>query len=472
MVGAAVAAVLPERPTAAIAASRVGQRLLFLALVAGYYASFIWTYDTLLEPGQGFWGFSRNEVAWEYQLLNWVMVLLPGLWLPLELRRPSQLLFLLQYLVLFVPATVVLYNSGLPRLQADEALRLLLLMFGCLSLLQLIYYVPLLRLAQLRVSVRAYWWVFYSVMALLGAYIAASLASNLKFIGIAEMIYASRIDATEMVARAGGSALLWYVVGWYIGMFLPVAFAAAVARRSALTAALVIACYLFLFGVTGTKTVLLAGLILWGLSQLVRLRQAWFSTGFVVGLSLLLLIPVAFEPFGDLGETMQTWYVALVHARIFGEPQLILAQYYAFFQQHPLTWWSHITGVDAMVNFPYAKDVPYTTGFYYYAIAVGLNSGMWIEDGIGAAGIGGVFIITVVAAAVLWLFDSMSARAPARFVACASAVVAIDFLNVPLTTTLITGGWAPLALAIYLMPPEAAAERTGHGRRNASDRGT
>jgi len=183
---------------------------------------------------------------------------------------------------------------------------------------------------------------------------------------------------------------------------------------------------------------------------------------------VLLLVPTVFDPFDELGELLQKWYVVLVHARIFGVPQLILGQYYAFFEQHPLTWWSHINGIDAFVNFPYTLDVPYTTGWFYYAIPVGLNSGMWIEDGIGAAGIGGVPIVTVIAAAVFWVFDSVCARIPPRFVASASAVIAIDFMNVPLTTTLITGGWGLLALAIYLMPPQSAVPPLRRRRRDAS----
>ena len=95
-------------------------RLVFISLVAVYYGIFIWSYGALLEPWQAFWGFGRSELGVEYWILSWLMVLLPALWMPLELRRPSQLIFMCQYLLFFVPATLVLYSTDLPRLRPDE----------------------------------------------------------------------------------------------------------------------------------------------------------------------------------------------------------------------------------------------------------------------------------------------------------------------------------------------------------------
>jgi hypothetical protein len=87
---------------------------------------------------------------------------------------------------------------------------------------------------------------------------------------------------------------------------------------------------------------------------------------------------------------------------------------------------------------------------------------MWTQDGIGAAGVGGVLLVSVVGAIALWVFDSMTARISPAFVALASAVVAISFMNVPLTTTLVTGGMGLVAILMYLMPEDASAWRSSH----------
>lgn len=136
---------------------RVQDRLVLVALVAIYYGTFIWSYRELLEPWQSFWGFGRSELGIEYWILNWLMVLLPALWMPMELRRPSQLLFMCQYLVLFVPATLVLYSTDLPRLSPDEALGYVLAMFVGLTIMQAIYLLPLVRLPWVQAQPWLFW---------------------------------------------------------------------------------------------------------------------------------------------------------------------------------------------------------------------------------------------------------------------------------------------------------------------------
>jgi len=400
------------------------RRLLFVVLVAAYYATFIWTYYVLLVPWQGFWGFGDRRLTWEYGALSWLLVLLPALWCPLELRRPSQLLFLFQYLVMFIPANVVLYNCELPTLQPDDVLAMLLTMFAGLTLMEAIYLLPLLRLPAIAVPARLYWSAFYAVLAALALAIVVTLGRNLQFQGLSG-IYSVRLEAADLVQSSGGSGLIWYLIGWFASVFLPVAFAVAMLRGSALLATLVTVGYLFLFGVTGTKTAMLGVVILWGLSRVTRLRGARFAPGFVVALSVLLLVPLVFDPFGDVGEVLQKWYVLIVHARIFGVPQLVFSQYMGFFAQHPLTWWSHIHGVDAMVTYPFTIDTGRLLGSYYYGTSVQLNAGPWTQDGIGAAGLGGILIASLVGALVLWVYDSLTARVAPAFVALASAALFI-----------------------------------------------
>jgi hypothetical protein len=441
--------------------ARVRPRVVFVVLVAVYFASFIVTYDLLLQPYQGFWGFGRPPVPWEYDFFSWVLALLPALWCPLELRRPSQLLFLFQYLVMFVPATWVLFRSALPPLPPHITIELLLAMFAGLALMQITYVIPLLRLPRVVVTPRAFWTAFYLLSGVFAVGIFVVLGRNLQFKGIAA-IYTLRFDAADLL-EASGLGYAWYAVGWFGAVFLPVAFAHAMRLKSIALAALVTAGYVFLFGITGTKTALLAVVILWMLSRVVHQKGAGFAIGFAAGLGCVLLLPFAFDPFGDTGELLQKWYVLFVHTRVFGVPQLLVGQYYGFFAQHPLTWWSHINGVNAFVNDPYSIDVARLLGYFYYEGPVGLNGGMWAQDGVGAAGIGGVLLVSVVGAFVLWVFDAMSARVSPAFVALASAVVAISFMNVPLTTTLVTGGMGLVAVAMYLMPPDVPADRAGDG---------
>jgi hypothetical protein len=429
---------------------RLQDRLVLVALVAIYYGTFIWSYRELLEPWQSFWGFGRSELGIEYWILNWLMVLLPALWMPMELRRASQLLFMCQYLVLFVPATLVLYSSDLPRLSPDEALGYLLAMFVGLTIMQAIYLLPLVRLPWLQVQPWLFWGGFLAMTLALLALVVIFLGANLQFIGL-KAIHTVRRDAVEMLEVQGGPLVL-YAMSWFAGVSLPVLFAVSVYRRSVLLAGAVLAAYVFLFGVTGTKTAMLAVVILGAAALVSARRGARFSHLFVVGISLLLAFPVVFDAFGEVGWELQRWYVAFVHARIFGVQQLVMAQYIGFFAQHPETAWSQVAGIGALVADPYDMALPVTLGYFYYGAPVDLNAGLWAQDGIAAGGMPALLLMSIVAAGVLWMFDSMAARVPPRFAFIAVAVIGVSFMNIPLPTTLVSAGMALLAVLMYLAP--------------------
>jgi hypothetical protein len=87
-----------------------------------------------------------------------------------------------------------------------------------------------------------------------------------------------------------------------------------------------------------------------------------------------------------------------------------------------------------------------------------------VQDGIAAGGLPAIFLMSIVGAAVFWIFDTMTAWVPPRFAFISVAVIAIAFANTPLSTTLVTGGMALLAALLYFAPrivDGRHTERTG-----------
>jgi hypothetical protein len=241
---------------------------------------------------------------------------------------------------------------------------------------------------------------------------------------------------------------------WLAGFFLPLAFAVAVQRRRPLWMGLVVAGYVLAFGLAGSKQTLfalgyLAAIFVW--TRFVpRRRFAWLAIGFAI----LLLVPELLQLLGPTGELVGRWYTLIVNVRIFGIPQLSIAQYYDFFASNPLTYGSHIKGVDLLVAYPYSTDVPFTVGEFFYGRPIGANVGMWAQDGIASFGILGVILVSVVAATVFWLLDSVSVGLDARMVIVSLGVIATSLTNVSLFTTLLSGGLLLAIFSLWLMPRE------------------
>src|SRR5262245_9522401 len=67
-------------------------RILLMVAIAGYVAAFQWMYITWLSPTFDYWGFSYEPPPMPGLIMSCLMSVLPGLWLPLNLTRPSQLI--------------------------------------------------------------------------------------------------------------------------------------------------------------------------------------------------------------------------------------------------------------------------------------------------------------------------------------------------------------------------------------------
>jgi len=441
---------LPNATTTAAFPS--GRRIGFVFGVLMYYLVFAWSYYRFLLPWQEFWGFSDNSVAPEYWILASIAAVGPACWAPINLRRPTELLYLFQYLVLFVPTPVVLLNSGNPVLEPLVAVEVSFVMSASLGIMALAYAVPLMRIADFRLPIRVYWPLFFIAFSVLLLMVMNTLGGNFNLVTL-DAINSVRRVATQIVEQ-DEAPLVWYAQLWLAGAFMPLLFAVAVKKKSILGALVVAGVYLFLYGITATKAALLAVPILFGLIWITGGGGKQFVYRLVLALMAALSFPLLFGLAGSYKEFLEKWWVTLVHARIFGVPQLIVAQYLGFFQQHPITLWSHISVVNSFVAYPYVIDVPTTLGYFFYGSPVSLNAGLWVQDGVAAAGLLGIPIISVVAAGMFWLFDSAVQRVEAKFAAVSLGMIAIWFTNAPLTTTIVSSGWLVLAVLLVFYPAE------------------
>jgi hypothetical protein len=437
-----------------------GARVLLIISIMLYYLIFSWSYERFVYPLQYSWGFGLNDIPVGYKCLSWTMVILPALWLPLRFNRPSLLLFLLQYLAVFIPATVVLYDSSLPQLEFSQVAMLLLTLFAGLSIWQAIYVLPLLQFKRRSLSGPLFWTSFGLLTAAALLLNIAVLGSNFRLANLNE-IYAVRFTASDIVSDSGVGGLVQHAQMWLSGFFMPLLFAAGAIYHKRWIYLVVGAVYLFLFGVAGAKSALLGLPILGVILLWTRAKPEHANVLFVGGMTALLVVPLMFLGEGTLATFLQTWYVTLVHSRIFAMQALILGQYYHFFYDHPYTLWSHVTGISSFIPSPYTLDIPRTIGAYFYTDNVGVNSGMWASDGIAALGLPGIIIISLVAAVIMWIFDSIAARHDVRFVTLSLGFIGISFTNISLATTLVSGGAAFLVFALYVMP---RARESGESR--------
>lgn len=430
----------------------INARFFLILGVVAYISAFLFSYEQWVAPRYAGWGLSYREVPAGYILISWALCLISALWMPRDLTRPSQLLFYIQYFVIFIPTSFILYHSGRPGLPPEEVLIIILALFSGLTILQASYKLPLLDIKRDGLSARVFWRVFWCVAVGLAVYLLSVFGSRFQLADF-KGIYDVRRASSEIVA-ASGSTFVGYAQMWLSGFILPFLFSVGVFRRRwgfVVTAA---AGYLYLLGIGGSKSTMLAVVYLSAIYFLVRSGGKNAGVKIAICFAGLLLFPAAFALTESAGGAIDTWYVAIIHTRIFNIPQLSIGQYYSFFENHPLTYGSHISGINQFITYPYDMDMPRTIGKYFYHAELTANVNMWAQDGIASFGLMGIPIVSAIAAVVFWFFDSIAKLHDVRFVTVTLGNIALIFANGSLFTTIISGGLFLLIVTLYFYPAE------------------
>jgi hypothetical protein len=445
-------AVLPESSRRPLTWSVSRRRLVFAVFAAAYIAVFVATYIAFTYPAYAYMGFGyRADESIGDTLAFFGLAIWPVLWLPTEYSRPSSVFVHLQYFLIYIPALWMISNSTHPALGPENRT----LLFAALSagmgvLIWAHVRWPLISLPRFRIHAKWYWPAVYAIAAALTVVLVAQVGGNFHLVSLAE-IYILRAQTSDLI-EASGSHIATYAFYWLNEFLLPLIVARAIACSNRTMILVAAAAFVFLFGIWGSKATLFSPIILIATSYWSSRRVDRMPLLMVSGFMLLLSVPALIQYDSGIGKLIQSWWITIVNMRSFTIPGLLVAQYFDFFSNHALTFGSHITGVNLLVPYPYDYDVPRTVGYYYYGDLVTSNGNFWAQDGLAGFGLIGVVAMSFLAAAVLWLLDSVTRGLNVRFVMTALSGILLGFANVSLFTTLMTGGLGFFMAACLLMP--------------------
>jgi hypothetical protein len=432
-------------------------RVTLFAAVCLYCAVFLITYRYVLSPQFGYFGTGFDvNLGVEYWLLILLLILVPGSWLPARIDQPSTFLLLVLYFIVYVPAIVLAFHGSRPVLAPHTSMALATLLFVGFSTIQAAqWFVPRVVLPRPKTAGVAFWVAWLCLAGVCAGYLVITLGGSARILSLAD-VYLQRGIVASMV-ETSGARFLGYAFAWMNGVILPVVFAFGVFARKRLVCVLAILMYVGLFFMWGGKASLFAPLALIGLTMVLRAADKHVASVIAICLCLLLLSPLVVVGDSPLLVLGREWMIALIHQRTFTSSALLITQYLDFFDLHPFTLGSHITGVDQFVSYPYERDVPRTIGLYYYGGPVTANVNFWAQDGLASLGLPGILLMSVICAAVFWLLDVAAQHLDARFTTLSLAYTATNFADTGLFTTLVSGGlllliitfwhirWAPLA---------------------------
>jgi hypothetical protein len=267
---------------------------------------------------------------------------------------------------------------------------------------------------------------------------------NFRLVGIAD-IYTYRKDMSLPTA-------LNYVIGITSNTLLPFAFACFVCSKRIWHAALVLVLLLMFYPITLSKLALFAPFWLLAIMFLSKIFEFKFVVIFSIFIPLLAgLFLFGLYAEGILSDKYTIAYFGLVNFRMIAIPSLAMDYYNHFFFSHPVTYFCQIRFLKPLVPCPYQEqlgDVIYNE----FGIGGQFNASLFATEGIASVGVFFAPFTALLAGLVIGFANRLSAGLPPRFILLSSAILPQTFLNVPLTTTLLTYGAGILFLMWYITP--------------------
>jgi hypothetical protein len=292
-------------------------------------------------------------------------------------------------------------------------------------------------------SIRSFDRLIYLILVLAVTTVVISASQNFRLVGLSRMY--------EFRKEIEFPGYLRYMVGISSSALLPFAFACFVARGYSWRAGAVLFLLLLLYPVTLTKLTLFAPCWL----LFVLLLSRFVEARIVAVLSLLLpifsgIFSVLLAKSGLITFERMTEYFGIVNFRMVALPSIALDLYNEFFSTHPLTHFCQISLLKPLITCPYSQPLSvimaenYTFG--------NLNASLFATEGIASVGLIMAPISALGCGLVIALGNRLSYGLPANFVLLSGSLLTQVFLNVPLTTTLLSNGAACLFLLWYVTP--------------------
>jgi hypothetical protein len=405
-----------------------------------YVATFVVAYRWVIVPVWGYEGF-HSRATFAREAVAGVLAALPGLWMPIKLERPSQVVYWLLYLLVLVPTCLVSICALEDQSRGPIILACCLIVVFALT--GLVYRLPLLPLPQIHLEAYEFGVILILLSTIFYGFLFSSFGFHLNFFSF-EDIYSVRAQYQNTLDQA--PTLVAYAIGWQAWVINPFVMAMGLRWRRPSWVIVGVVLQFVIYSITAFRAMFFSAAfllyLLWAMrSQMafgVRLVTSW--TAIFAGASVLQFFGYALTP------------AALVVMRMTALPGLLTAYYYEFFSSHPYALLGHSI-FKSLVDYPYAVQPPYIIAFtYFHTSTMESNANLW-ADAYANFGYAGIIIFSLLFAVVLWLFDSMAFGRDKRLAALVIALPAFALANTGLLTALLTNGIGLTMLLVYLMPP-------------------
>jgi hypothetical protein len=422
--------------------------------IALYTLAFNISYATLVTNTYSYAGFSYHQLNSTIMFTTYALCLVPAFWMP-PITRPSILLFLSQYLLIYIPASFILHYSSIPVFDDATALELQVVMLLGLSIMQVAYYIPLVAVRPRPLTSSGFKALLAVLVIVPLGYLCITQGNTFRLTDFgpdnADFRYDQFNVASQHLFRFVGA----YGEMWLAYIIFPLLGAIGLFCKKRSLQVGVLLGYTLLYGLSAFRSQILAPVFI--LFVYLWTRQVHKYTWLFGALTVALLWPLA-VPLESLQFYRFLW-VGLWHVRTICVQALEFGQYFEYYRLTPVTHFMHLNIFSVLGMSPPNSDPTSAVPGYFYGRALGANANFWANDGLTSLGIVGIPVMSILCGALFWLLDSLAVRFKLSFVLVWFAFVPLSFANTSLFTNLLTGGFVLLMFLLYVAPKDGFMRR-------------
>ncbi|MYL30805.1 hypothetical protein GLW03_13390 [Halobacillus halophilus] len=415
----------------------MGRRSLLVICVLGYVLMLHIVYIEVINPEFYYFGYiyiPMSGMQWAFSL---TLTSLGTILMPVSVSRPSQVVVWLLFLIVVVPCNFVpYYTLG----HVDFSIYFFqIILFFSLFILTRVSKLPLLRIAGLYIHKKVFWCAVAVIS--MGFYAVLVHTFGFRFqITMLGDIYELREDYRASVNRIAG-----YSINWQSKVINTLLIAYGIANKKPGIALIGFIGQLFIFSITGHKSVLLSICMIFGFWF--ALRKSGKNFAFYFLLSYLGLAVISFFS-AIAGSTLA---VSLFVRRMIITPGMLSGFYVDFFSSHDRYHLSHsILGI--FNENPYGKTPSFLMGQEYFGKSDMAANANVFADAYANFGPSGVLAFSLLLGGVLWLYDCIACSKPLIESSLFLSIAAWSLTDTALLTSLLTHGILLTLLVLYCFP--------------------
>ncbi|MBG0562458.1 hypothetical protein [Actinoplanes aureus] len=414
----------------------------------GYAVILHWVYAVKVAPTFAYLGYSYRTPDAHFYTLALLLFVTVAVALPPRIRRPSDFVLWLLFILAAGPSILVPQYAGVisPGMGTAASLG-----FGA-GFLTTTILTRRLRLHVMphgRSSGTTLWVLIGTVSVAFYVFLAITVGLHVRLVGLLS-VYDLRSEYRADIASVG--RVLSYVLVWQGNVLNPVMVVWGLFQRKVLPVVLGGLGQLIIFSAAGHKTIMLSMVALIAVGWWLTWRPHLPGTAILWGASLLSVAWVVVDQFAG----SVTWTSIFVR-RLLLTSGMLTSTYVTFFNDHPKLYLSQ-SFTASWLDYPYALPYTRVVGEYVTGSSeVSMNAHI-LADGFANAGWPGVAAASVLLALVLALVDDASRDLPIAVPATILLLPTIALANGGLLTVLLSHG---LGLAVVVL---AILPRTGWSR--------